>query len=105
MGHHHHGHAHSLGRGATGNVLIGSLVLTIVFVVVLVISNLVGPKMCQVGPFKLSGAELLFPITYIFGDVFTEDLVQTWITYKRTNELDPIRLRPHPHEFYLYYDN
>lgn len=47
-------------------------VLTIVFVVVLVISNLVGPKMCQVGPFKLSGAELLFPITYIFGDVFTE---------------------------------
>src|ERR1700721_2008438 len=46
--------------------------LSIVFVVVLVISNLVGPKMCQVGPFKLSGAELLFPITYIFGDVFTE---------------------------------
>src|SRR3984893_11973889 len=46
--------------------------LTIVFVVVLVISNLVGPKMCQVGPFKLSGAELLFPIAYIFGDVFTE---------------------------------
>src|ERR1700749_624396 len=47
-------------------------VLTIVFVVVLVISNLVGPKMCQIGPFKLSGAELLFPLTYIFGDVFTE---------------------------------
>jgi hypothetical protein len=47
-------------------------VLTIVFVVVLVISNLVGPKMCQVGPLKLSGAELLFPITYIFGDIFTE---------------------------------
>ena len=34
--------------------------LTIIFVIVLVISNLVGPKMCQVGPFKLSGAELLF---------------------------------------------
>ena len=46
--------------------------LTIVFVVVLLISNLVGPKMCQIGPFKLSGAQLLFPITYIFGDVFTE---------------------------------
>src|ERR1700709_396267 len=46
--------------------------MTLVFVVILVISNLVGPKMCQVGPFKLSGAELLFPITYIFGDVFTE---------------------------------
>ncbi len=39
------------------------------------------------------------------GDVFTEDLVQTWIDWKRTKELDPIRLRPHPHEFYLYYDN
>ena len=38
-------------------------------------------------------------------DVFTQDLVQTWITYKREKELDPIRLRPHPHEFYLYYDN
>jgi glutamine synthetase len=39
------------------------------------------------------------------GDVFTADLVQTWISYKRKNELDPIRLRPHPHEFFLYYDN
>jgi len=39
------------------------------------------------------------------GDVFTEDLVQTWVAWKRERELDPIRLRPHPHEFYLYYDN
>jgi glutamine synthetase len=39
------------------------------------------------------------------GDVFTEDLIRTWIQYKREKELDPIRLRPHPHEFYLYYDN
>ena len=39
------------------------------------------------------------------GDVFTEDLARTWITYKREKELDPIRLRPHPHDFYLYYDN
>jgi glutamine synthetase len=39
------------------------------------------------------------------GDVFTEDLIQTWIDWKRTKELDPIRLRPHPHEFSLYYDN
>lgn len=46
--------------------------LTIGFVVVLLISNLVGPKICQVGPFKISGAELLFPITYICGDIFTE---------------------------------
>ncbi len=38
------------------------------------------------------------------GDVFTPDLIQTWVDWKRTNEVDPIRLRPHPHEFELYYD-
>ena len=38
------------------------------------------------------------------GDVFTEDVVKTWIEYKRTNEVDALRLRPHPYEFYLYYD-
>ena len=44
----------------------------IVFVVVLLISNLIGPKIVAVGPFRISGAQLLFPITYIFGDIFTE---------------------------------
>jgi len=38
------------------------------------------------------------------GGVFTEDLIETWIDYKRTNEIDPIRFRPHPHEFEMYYD-
>ncbi|MDR1118577.1 MAG: type I glutamate--ammonia ligase [Bifidobacteriaceae bacterium] len=38
------------------------------------------------------------------GDVFTPDLIATWIDYKRTREVDPLRLRPHPHEFELYYD-
>ena len=38
------------------------------------------------------------------GGVFTADLIETWIDYKRANEIDPIRLRPHPHEFELYYD-
>ena len=38
------------------------------------------------------------------GNVFTPDLIETWIEYKRTAEIDPIRLRPHPHEFELYYD-
>ena len=38
------------------------------------------------------------------GDVFTADLIETWIDYKRANEIDPLRLRPHPHEFELYYD-
>ncbi|GIV33096.1 MAG: glutamine synthetase [Chitinophagales bacterium] len=39
------------------------------------------------------------------GDVFTEDLIETWISYKRKNELAELALRPHPYEFYLYYDN
>ncbi len=38
------------------------------------------------------------------GDVFTEDLIETWIEYKRKNEVDPIRFRPHPHEFEMYFD-
>ena len=38
------------------------------------------------------------------GGVFTEDLIETWIEYKRTVEVDPVRLRPHPWEFALYYD-
>jgi glutamine synthetase len=38
------------------------------------------------------------------GDVFTEDVIETWIEYKTLNEVDAIRMRPHPHEFKLYYD-
>jgi len=38
------------------------------------------------------------------GDVFTEDVVKTWIQHKRDNDVDALRLRPHPYEFYLYYD-
>ncbi len=38
------------------------------------------------------------------GGVFTSDLIETWIDYKRTNEIAPIALRPHPHEFEMYYD-
>jgi uncharacterized integral membrane protein (TIGR00697 family) len=43
-----------------------------VFVVILLISNLVGVKITAIGPFRISGAQLFFPITYIFGDIFTE---------------------------------
>lgn len=46
--------------------------LTTAFVVILLVSNLVAQKVCRIGPFDVSGAILLFPITYIFGDVFTE---------------------------------
>lgn len=38
------------------------------------------------------------------GDVFTRDVIEAWISYKRKNELDPVRLYPHPYEFILYYD-
>ena len=38
------------------------------------------------------------------GDVFTEELLETYISYKRKNEADAVRLRPHPYEFALYYD-
>lgn len=38
------------------------------------------------------------------GDVFTTDLLESYIDYKREYEVDPIRMRPHPHEFTMYYD-
>ncbi len=38
------------------------------------------------------------------GDVFTDDVIRTWIWYKREKEVDAIRLRPHPYEFALYFD-
>jgi glutamine synthetase len=38
------------------------------------------------------------------GDVFTEDVIRTWIDYKRENELVPVMSRPHPYEFCIYYD-
>jgi glutamine synthetase len=38
------------------------------------------------------------------GDVFTLDVIETWLKYKRTKEVDAIRLRPHPWEFALYFD-
>jgi glutamine synthetase len=38
------------------------------------------------------------------GDVFTEDVINTWISYKQKNEVDAMALRPHPYEFCMYYD-
>ena len=38
------------------------------------------------------------------GDVFTDDVISTWLYWKRNQELDPLRLRPHPYEFDLYYN-
>jgi len=38
------------------------------------------------------------------GDVFTQDVIDTWISYKTEHEVNALKLRPHPHEFYLYFD-
>ena len=38
------------------------------------------------------------------GGVFTQDVIDTWINYKRTREAEQVALRPHPYEFYMYYD-
>ena len=38
------------------------------------------------------------------GDVFTEEMLNTYIDYKREKEVNAMRLRPHPYEFQLYYD-
>ncbi len=38
------------------------------------------------------------------GGVFTKDFIDLWVEYKQKNEIDPVRMRPHPHEFHLYYD-
>ena len=38
------------------------------------------------------------------GDVFTEDVLDVWIDYKRENEVDAVNMRPHPYEFFLYHD-
>jgi glutamine synthetase len=39
------------------------------------------------------------------GDVFTQDMIETWLEYKRGREVDALRLRPHPYEFALYFDS
>jgi glutamine synthetase len=39
------------------------------------------------------------------GDVMTEDALEVWIDYKRTKECQQVALRPHPHEFELYFDS
>ena len=46
--------------------------LLAIFIVCLLISNLVAQKVCRIGPFNVGGGNLLFPVTYVFGDVFTE---------------------------------
>jgi glutamine synthetase len=38
------------------------------------------------------------------GDVFTRDVLEAWLDFKRENDIDPVRLRPHPYEFHLYFD-
>ncbi|MEX2322288.1 MAG: type I glutamate--ammonia ligase [Acidimicrobiia bacterium] len=58
-------------------------------------------------PNSLEGSLQALEADYEFllaGDVFTEDVIRAWTTYKRLHEIDPVRLRPHPWEFRLTYD-
>ncbi len=58
-------------------------------------------------PGSLDEALLALENDYEFllkGDVFSKELIERWINYKRTNEITPLRLRPHPLEFSMYYD-
>ena len=41
----------------------------------------------------------------LHGGVFTEDVIETWVQYKRSEEVSAVRMRPHPYEFALYYDS
>ena len=45
-----------------------------------------------------------YPFFAGLGGVFTQEVIDTWLTYKREREVDAMRLRPHPYEFALYYD-
>ena len=53
-------------------VSVPYLYISILFVAVLMISNTVASKIVQIGPFTVTGAVFLFPLSYIFGDVLTE---------------------------------
>jgi glutamine synthetase len=59
-------------------------------------------------PGSLEGALIALEKDHDFllkGDVFTEDVIEMWLEYKRSKEVDAIRLRPHPYEFALYFDS
>ena len=49
------------------------------------------------------GGELKFLVEWVSAGVFTKDLIETWIDYKRENELLPFAQRPHPFEYELYF--
>jgi glutamine synthetase len=58
-------------------------------------------------PYSLDGALAALERDYEFllkGDVFTADIIHEWIAFKRTSDVDPMRLRPTPLEYHLYYD-
>ncbi|MGB9210297.1 MAG: type I glutamate--ammonia ligase, partial [Pseudolabrys sp.] len=57
-------------------------------------------------PGSLQQALDALEVDYAFllrGDVFTKDVIETWLSYKRESEVDAIALRPHPYEFHLYF--
>lgn len=64
-------------------------------------------KVVKSTPGSLQQALDALEVDYAFllrGDVFTKDVIETWLSYKRESEVDAIALRPHPYEFHLYFD-
>ena len=53
-------------------------------------------------PSNYTATERVGSMYYILGRY--QDAIDTWIDYKRKREIDPVRMRPHPYEFTLYYD-
>jgi len=58
---------------------------------------------CQLGPEEKAKIKAT-PGSLLEGGVFTGDLIETWISYRKKNEYEAVALRLHPYEFYLYYD-
>ena len=59
---------------------------------------------CPLYGADLNYRDLFFTTSDFKGGVFTEDVIENWIRFKRENDVDPVRLRPHPYEFYLSFD-
>ena len=53
---------------------------------------------------QISFTDPIFPMTKKEGIAFSEELISSWINWKRDEEIDPMALRPHPYEFQMYYD-
>ena len=71
------------------------------------VNNTFGQRHCYLlhGPTLCWGGEMQADKAWLTaGDVFTDDFIDTYVSYKTENEVEPFKFRPNPYEFYLYYD-